>query len=261
MNRLKAALQYFRYYIISNTKHAIHPPFAYALLTEVILDRKSKQAYTLPETIRKEMLMSKTSIEIEDLGAGSINNSKKTRRIHNIAKYSSKPPKYAQLIYRLAKHFQPNNIIEIGTSLGITSVYLAQAIPNGNVITIEGCRETTVIAKNNFINHQINNIEVVNNNFNEALPLILRNLNKAEFVFFDGNHRKEPTLNYFNLCLQYANNDTIFIFDDIHWSEEMEETWKCIQQNERVTLTLDLHFLGIVFFKKELSKQNFNLRF
>jgi len=261
MNRLKAALQYFQYYIKSNTKHAIHPPFAYTLLTEVILDRKFKQAYTLPEIIRKEMLKNKLSIEIEDLGAGSINNFKKNRNIKNIAKYSLKSPKYAQLIYRLAKHFQPNNIIEIGTSLGITSVYLAQAIPNGKVITIEGCRKTAAIAQQNFNNHHIANIEIANKNFDEALPLILNNLNKVEFVFFDGNHRKEPTLNYFNLCLQNASNDSVFVFDDIHWSEEMDGAWKCIQQNESVTLTLDLHFLGIVFFKKELSKQNFLIRF
>jgi predicted O-methyltransferase YrrM len=102
---------------------------------------------------------------------------------------------------------------------------------------------------------------VQNNDFDDALPIILKKLNKAEFVFIDGNHRKGPTLKYFELCLSYTNNDSVFIFDDIHWSKEMEEAWQCIQMDSRVKLTLDFHFLGIVFFRKELSKQNFLLRF
>jgi predicted O-methyltransferase YrrM len=139
MNRLKAAWYYIKYYLLSKSKHTVHPPFVYNLLTEVILDKKFKQEYNLPETIRKKMLKSEISIEVNDLGAGSLESFEKIRKIKNIAKNSSKTPKYAQLIYRLAKHVNPNSIIELGTSLGITSAYLAQAIPNGNVITIEGC--------------------------------------------------------------------------------------------------------------------------
>jgi predicted O-methyltransferase YrrM len=261
MNRLKAAWYYIKYYILSKSKHAVHPPFAYNLLTEVILDKKFKQEYILPETIRRKMLKSDITIEVNDLGAGSFENSKSIRKIKNIAKNSLKSPKYAQLIYRLAKHFNPNSIIEIGTSLGITSAYLAQAIPNGKVFTIEGCEKTAAIASQNFLNHHIPNIEIINNNFEDALPCILKELKKTEFVFFDGNHRKEPTLKYFELCLQYVNNDSVFIFDDIHWSKEMEDAWQCIQMNNNITLTLDFHFLGIAFFRKELSKQNFLLRF
>lgn len=261
MNRFKAALKYIHYYKCSKSKYALHPPFAYKLLTEVMLDKRPCKEYVVPEIIRKEMLKNNISIEVTDLGAGSKGVSKKIRKIKNIAKYSSESPKYAQLIFRLAKHFQPPAIIEIGTSLGITTAYIANAIPNGKVFTIEGCGNIASVAEQNFMNHSLTNIKLVNSNFDEALPQILLDLNKAPFVFFDGNHRKEPTLKYFDLCLHYADYDSVFIFDDIHWSKEMEEAWKCIKQSTKVTLTIDLHFLGIVFFRRELSKQDFVLRF
>jgi len=61
--------------------------------------------------------------------------------------------------------------------------------------------------------------------------------------------------------LKYANNNTIFIFDDIHWSDGMENAWKYIKANTRTTLTIDLFFVGIVFVKSELSKEDFTIRF
>ncbi len=261
MNRLKAAIRYINYYFVSKTKHAIHPPFTYTLLTKVILDKKFKEDYIIPETIRKEMLKSKRSIEVKDLGAGSKENYISIRKIKRIAAKSAKPPKYAQLIYRISKHFQPTSIIELGTSLGITTAYLAQSAKNSKIISIEGCEKTSVVAKQNLSNHNFSNVVILNDNFDNALPLVLNDLKNIDFVFFDGNHRKDPTLKYFELCLQYVNNDSVFIFDDIHWSQEMENAWEIIKQNNKVTLSLDFHFLGIIFFRKELSKQDFVLRF
>jgi predicted O-methyltransferase YrrM len=84
----------------------------------------------------------------------------------------------------------------------------------------------------------------------------------VDLLFVDGNHRKEATLEYFNIFLEKATPQSIFIFDDIHWSKEMEEAWKLIQQHNSVTLTIDLFFLGMVFFSKDFKvKQHFPIRF
>ena len=170
--------------------------------------------------------------------------------------------KYGQFLFRLAYHFKPNTILELGTSLGITTSYLAFANQNSKVITIEGCTNISSEAKNCFQSLGLNNIETVVGNFDSVLSSRLKTQDsRFDFVFFDGNHKKKPTLNYFNQCLSHATNDSVFIFDDIHWSDEMEEAWEEIKSHPKVIVTIDLFFLGLVFFRKEQAKENFVLRF
>ena len=108
---------------------------------------------------------------------------------------------------------------------------------------------------------ELQNIEQHVGNFDDVLPKILSEKEKIDFVFFDGNHRKEPTLNYFRQCLDKVHEGSVFIFDDIYWSLEMKEAWSEIKMNEQVTVTLDLFYLGIVFFRKEQVKQHFIIRY
>ena len=90
----------------------------------------------------------------------------------------------------------------------------------------------------------------------------MKTQNALGLVFFDGNHRKDATLRYFNQCLEKANEDSIFIFDDIHWSEEMQDAWKEIKAHPQITLALDVFQFGICFFRKEkLAKEEFLLRY
>jgi predicted O-methyltransferase YrrM len=161
----------------------------------------------------------------------------------------------------LVNRFQPEEVLELGTSLGISSAYLASANSKIKVITIEGCKEIAEKAKENFKKLGLQNIEQHLGNFDDVLPQLLSEKKKIDFVFFDGNHRKEPTLNYFKQCLAHAHEGSIFIFDDIYWSSEMKEAWNEIKMNERVTVTLDLFFMGIVFFRKEQVKQHFIIRY
>jgi predicted O-methyltransferase YrrM len=107
---------------------------------------------------------------------------------------------------------------------------------------------------------RVKNIEVITGPFDDTLAGALQQIGKVDLVFFDGNHRKEPTLHYFKACLQHADENTVFIFDDIHWSPDMQDAWEEIGRHESVTSTADLFFFGLVFFRKELSKQHFSLR-
>jgi predicted O-methyltransferase YrrM len=129
------------------------------------------------------------------------------------------------------------------------------------VYTLEGCPNTLSIAKETFEVLQINNVETVAGNFDDTLPSLLEKLNQVDFIYFDGNHTKSATLHYFNLALAKANENSLFIFDDIYWSEEMIDAWKIIKADQRVSITIDLYFIGLVFFKKGQAKENFTILF
>lgn len=208
------------------------------------------------------MLQDDTLIPITDFGAGSRVHLSRERKISAIAKSSLKPKKYSQLLFRMVNYFHPQNILELGTSLGITTSYLSSGNSNADVITMEGSPHVASIARKNFNAVQLKNISVIEGNFDDTLPGLISKLPSADFVFIDGNHRKEPTIRYFEQLLPIASGTGIFIFDDVHWSREMEEAWEIIKQHDAVTLSIDLFFIGIIFFRKEQKeKQHFTIRF
>ncbi len=260
MKKIKFILKFIKYYLLSKGKKSIHSPFVFHLFTNIILNKNFVADYNKVETIRKELIHNKKTINVTDFGANS-SNLFSTKSIKYITKNSAKQAKYAQLLYGLAKHFNPNTLLELGTSFGISTMYQALAVPESKIITIEGCPQTASVAKDNFKKLNLNNIELLTGNFDIVLPQILKNVQQLDYVFFDGNHKKNATLNYFEQCLPLIHNDTVFIFDDIHWSEEMEDAWENIKKYQQVIVTIDLFFMGLVFFKKELSKQNFIIRF
>jgi predicted O-methyltransferase YrrM len=258
------AKKYLHYYLnASNSKgHGMHSPFVFDFILNVL---NNKSNYHLPgeiELLRKELLQEKTLIEIEDLGAGSRTDSSKQKSIAQITKAALKPPKYAQVLYRLVKHYQPKTIIELGTSLGITTAYLSKANPAATITTIEGSDSVATIASQNFQKLNCSNIKLVTGNFDTVLPSVIHHLSSIDLAYIDGNHRYEPTMNYFFQFLPKTHAGSILVFDDIHWSQEMEKAWEEIKLDPSVQYTVDIFFLGFVFFKKEFKvKQNFVVRF
>ncbi len=239
----------------------VHAPFLFQLLQEVIYQKSDAADFLKIEKIRKQLLKDDSLLQVRDFGAGSRADKGGSRKVSKIAKYSAKPPRIAALIYRLVKHFRPRQILEIGTSFGITTMYMSLANPGAKIVSMEGCPETAAMAKRNFEQAGMENIRLIEGNFDETLPVWLATAPDLDFVFFDGNHRKEPTLRYFNACLEKIHPQSVFIFDDIHWSEEMEAAWSVIKKHPLVKLTLDLYSIGIVFFRKELSKEDYIIRF
>ena len=254
-------LKYFKYLVKSVDEHSIHSPFVFDFYLNVIKDQTPFYVFDQIEESRSELLSSNEKIEVADLGAGMKQNSGTVHTIRKIARNSSVSPKFGQLLFRMVNYFKPSVILEIGTSLGVSSMYLASPNKSSKIITMEGSPEKIRIAKTGFDAFNLSNIEVIEGNFDNELPKILKQYPQIDFVFIDGNHRKEPTINYFNLLMKNSHNETVMVFDDIHWSNGMEEAWNEIVQNKEVTITMDLFYFGIVFFKKELSKQNFVLRF
>lgn len=263
-SKLKLVLKYLQYYLkASNGKgHGIHSPFVFEFITKVLNDKTDYPAYHTVENLRKKLLVNETVLTIEDYGAGSAASKTNQRTIASIAANAAKPALFGQLFYRIINKYQPRTIIELGTSLGVTTSYLSLARPDAKIFTLEGASSIAEKASNNFKSIGLQNIELIEGNFDNTLPLLLQKIQSVDFAFIDGNHRYEPTVSYFNQLLLHIHNDSILVFDDIHWSKEMEQVWEAIKNNEKVRCTIDLFFIGIVFFRQEFrEKQNFAIRF
>nr|WP_294793209.1 class I SAM-dependent methyltransferase [uncultured Mucilaginibacter sp.] len=261
MFNIRFGFDYLLYRLKAKTRHGLHSPFVYRLVDKVIYDYNAKKVYDEVEAIRQDLLADDRMITVTDLGAGSHVNNNKQKRVGDIAKNALKPPPLAQLLYRLAADAQPDNIIELGTCLGTTSVYLQKAAPQAKVYTLEGCPQTAGVAKESFANANTDNIQLVIGNFDDTLPDVIEGLDKLDFVFVDGNHRKDATLKYFEWCLPKVHGGTLLIFDDIYWSEGMKEAWSEIKAHSEVTVTVDLFWIGLVYFRKEQVKEDFVIRY
>lgn len=258
------ALKYLQHYFTaSNGKgHGTHSPFIFHFITNVLNDKKHYPDYDKAEGLRKQLLKDKTVLTIEDMGAGSSISKTNKRTIATITRNAAKPKKIGQLLYRMVREYQPSSILELGTSLGISTSYLSLAKTDGKVITMEGSVEVADAAKRNFESLQLKNCSLIAGNFDDTLSIVLAQQASVDFAFIDGNHRQEPTERYFHQLLSKINGDSILIFDDIHWSREMEAAWATIKNHPSVRCSVDLFFIGIVFFRPEFhQKQHFFIRF
>ncbi|MET6995819.1 O-methyltransferase [Chitinophaga defluvii] len=256
------AKKYLHYYFTAGNRHDVHSPFVYALIEEVLRDKTAKADFAEIELYRKSLLQSEETLQVTDLGAGSLVSDGAQRKVRDITRHAAKPAKFGQLFYRLAQYFKPRYLLELGTSMGLSTAYMAKAQADSTVYTIEGCPNIARKAGQNFGALHIPNITQLVGNFDTVLPQVLQQIPRLDWVYIDGNHRKAPTLEYFRQCLAHVQEDSIFIFDDIHWTPDMEEAWHTIQANEQVTLTIDLFFIGLVFFRKDFKiKQHFVLKY
>jgi predicted O-methyltransferase YrrM len=263
-SKFQIGSKYLNYYLsASNGKgHGIHSPFVFEFVTKVLNDKNVYPAYKKIEDLRQQLLKNKTILTIDDFGAGSTISKTNRRTVASIAKNAAKPKKFGQLLHRIVRYYQPSTIVELGTSLGITTSYLAKGNPKARVITLEGAEEILSVAEEEFRVLQLGNIETVRGNFDYTLLPAIDQLLSVDFAFVDGNHRLRPTIQYFEKLLAKTNNFSIIILDDIHWSKEMEQAWTYCKDHSSVTVSIDLFFIGILIFRKEIKeKQDFTIRF
>lgn len=251
---------YLKFLWYSKNEHAVHSPFVFSLLTKCFYDKKSKPEYATLKKYRKTLLENKNFIEVTDFGAGSRVFKSNRRQISKIAQTAGISPKRAELLFRVTNYFKPEKILEIGTSLGLATAALALGNPKAKVVTIEGCPNTANVAQNQLTEFDYHNVENVISEFESFL--ISENIQATNYdlIYFDGNHSKKATLEYFELLLPTINNDSVWIFDDIHWSEDMEEAWKMIKTHPQVKVTIDTFQWGFVFFRREQPKEHFIIR-
>ncbi|MEJ5994801.1 class I SAM-dependent methyltransferase [Pedobacter sp. Du54] len=252
---------YVKHRLTSKSRHGTHSPFVYKLVDEVIYDFSAKKVYEEIEKQRKKLLNDDTILTISNLEAGSHLNRRREKKVSEVAKNALKNPRLTQLVYRLAHHHPLQNIIELGTCLGITTVYLAKANPTATVVTMEGCPDTANVAYQNFVSLGLTNVELQVGNFNDLFPKEVENTAKLDLVYINGNRTKEATLNYFNTCLPNIHEGTLLIFNDIYWGKGMKDAWETIKAHPQVTVTIDLFAIGLVYFKKDQVKEHFKIKF
>ena len=181
--------------------------------------------------------------------------------VASIVRHSSVSERYGRLLFRLVEYFEPRTIIELGSSVGISTLYISKAFPEANIFAIEGCSTKSEQASANFEAMKVSNIMQHIGRFDIVLPDVIEQAGKLDFAFIDGNHTYEGTIANFESLLSIAHNDTVFVFDDIHWSADMQKAWDEIADHDRVTVSIDLFRMGIVFLRKELSRQKFVIRY
>ncbi|MES2395229.1 MAG: class I SAM-dependent methyltransferase [Bacteroidota bacterium] len=244
MKKIFFIYNYFIYRLKAVNEHGVHSPFVFDLLMNVIYNKNEYYSFKKIEKVREEFL-----------------SSKKIIKISRIAKLDTLPSKYSQLLFRLVNHFMPPKIIEIGTSFGTSTAYMASANSKNSIITIEKDEEIAEIAKQNFKQLKLKNIEQRSGNIESILKTIVTSDQNLVFVCFDGHHCKQDLLNYFYLCIEKATEESVFVFENMYLSPELKEAWNEIKNDNRVTVTLDLFFMGLVFFRKTQMKQHFVIKF
>lgn len=263
LSPFKLALKYVSYWITSSSGrgHGIHSPFVFEFVQKVLNDTTQYPEYKLVEQLRSRLEADPTPVPYEDFGAGSIDTSL-SKSVSAITKKSAKNAKYGQLLFRIARYYKPQYVVELGTSLGISTAYLGQADKTSVVVSGEGNYVLASMAVGNMKSVGLHNVRIITGNFDNTLPQIVSGIPQVDLAFIDGNHRKQPTINYFNELLKRKAESSVFIIDDIYWSEGMESAWQTIKAHPSVMLSIDLFFIGIIFFRPEFKvKQHFRIRF
>lgn len=235
----------------------VHSPFVFQFTRFVICEKNPFYNFIAIENLRNSLKKDKSKLLVTDFGTGTDNE----KTVSTIAKHSLKPAKQAQLLFRICYYFKSQNVLELGTSLGITTSYLASASAEIKCVSLEGCPEIAHVASDNFEKLGLKNIEIVVGNIDDTLEHVLNDVPKLDLIFIDANHRSEAVIKYFELCLLKGHNETVFVIDDIYWSNDMEKAWSLLKVHPSVTTTIDLFCMGIIFLNKKLTKTNYIMRY
>ena len=257
---MSAIGRYLSYYSKAITAYQVHSPAIYDFITEVMDQERSYYKYGEIEHLRKLYLHSNDSIPFIELGAGSKKLSGNTRPIAQIAKTSLSPEKTCRILFNTVKFYNCKNILELGSSLGISTAYLASVDDDTNVISLEGNPASADIARYNAKQLGLSNIEIITGSFEETLMPTLFKIKQVDLAYLDGNHSYDATIEYFDKILPYLNESSVVVLDDIYWSDGMLDAWKELMQHPSVTYSIDIYSSGFLFFKKDMkSKQHFAL--
>lgn len=245
---------FISYWLEAVDEHSLHSPFFFDLYTKQIKPAVRGREFAHIESLREKLRHDRRIISVRDLGSGK-DRKPRRRQIASIARTSLSPPRYSGIFCRLAHYFGSTSIVELGTSFGINTLYLAEKA-DATVTTFEGSPAIADIAALTFEFASKQNIELITGNINRTLPLFLHRVRRVDLAFMDANHRYEPTIQYFEWLLKKVHEKSVLIIDDIHHSREMERAWKVIKSNRLVYGSADLFRCGIVFFDPSLNKQH-----
>lgn len=253
---LHQTVTYIKWFPKTFYLHGIHSPFVYTLSKECLQHKKNHSPEL--QQYRECLKASQKTIEVTDFGSGSRVFKSNIRKISKIAKYAGATKKRMELLKQVVAYFKPEQILEIGTSLGMATFAMACGDKNARITSLEGCPATIAVARESLNYFKVTNVELIEGRFRESIKKL--NSHKLDMVYFDGNHSKKATMDYVHSLIPTAINGTVWVFDDIHWSPEMTAAWNEIKTMPEVSVTIDCYYLGVAFFRNEQVKEDFYVR-
>lgn len=245
--------------IKSTNEHGVHSPFIYDLVTKCFYDKTNFKEYELLQKYRTDLLKNDTEIAVSDFGAGSRVFTNNNRKVSEMAKVAGASIADSKLLFRIIRYLKPQEILEFGTSLAISTYTFANASDSSKICTIEGSKGIFDWNNENSKNYNFRNTKFLNNLFDDFLLGIPKE-KKYDLIYIDGNHQYSATIKYFNFLKNHISNDSVMIFDDIHWSEGMEKAWNEIKNDNDVSVSIDTFNFGMIFFRNEQRKEHFIIR-
>lgn len=261
MSRFFQFKSFFTYWLDAVDQHSLHSPFLFELATKVLKEQFTHPEHATLKALKRQLENDDRILSVTDYGAGSMRLKHPKRQISQIARTSVSDEKFSLLYCRLIQHYQCKHVLELGTSIGLNTLYMAAGNPSVHVVTFEGSSEIAHIARESTAKLRLENVHIIEGNLDDTLPDYLSTSPVLDFVFIDANHRYGPTRQYFEWLVAKSHKQSIFVVDDIHYSREMEDAWRTIQAHAQVYTTVDLYRCGLVFFNPALTKQNVVLQF
>jgi len=238
--------------------HRVHSPNIFNFFKYVIFS-KEKFDYSLAENTYTALRKNRESVTVTTFGAKG--GKTKDVKISSLAKKSSSKGKYGRLLQRTANFLQPRKILELGTSLGVGTLYLSSGSPDSKIITVEGCTSIHNLARESFAVNNAQNIEAVNSGFDEVLDNLIAENQDIDLVYIDGNHTYQATMDYYELFSRRLESGAVLLFDDINWSKGMSKAWREIVKDSKSTVTIETARMGIVFLNPKLTPKHYCTRF
>ena len=253
--------KFLEYKLNAVGRYSLQAPFIFDFYERVINGERQPHIFDEIESYRKKLLKDDKLITIEDFGAGSKVSKSGKRSVRNLARTGLSSRRFSEMLFRLSGFIGAMNIVELGTSFGINTLYLAKSNPKATVTTFEGCSESAKIAMGIFKRANQFNIDLIQGNIDLTLDDFLKHADKVDLVYFDANHQFDPTLRYYRQFLPLVHSDTVFVVDDIYWSKPMTKAWKKLVRQPDVTLSIDIFDAGLLFFNKDFYKEHYVLEF
>jgi predicted O-methyltransferase YrrM len=259
-NRWHEIVSFIGYAMKAKGPHGVHSPFVYNLITKVLKEKRRSAEFETIENLRAQYRKSNEEIVVTDFGAGSRTMMGDKRSVGSITRTALQPASHARALAMIAAHANAKYILELGTSLGITTAHIATSVNSSIIYTIEGSSAICRIAQSGWEKLGLSSIVSIEGSFDTTLESTLKKMPAVDCVIIDGNHRGEACLRYIESILPYANEHTVFVVDDIYWSSSMTLAWmKCVDDN-RFSLSLDFFDFGVLYRSKGRVKEHFVLK-
>ncbi len=260
-NTLFTAKEWLKYFLFSHHSkgHGIHSPWVFRFVKSVLNDKKSERHFFENQLKQKQLKKNTGYVILQDLGASSSINNGKTKRIGELALSVTTPFKYRCLLGKMVQFYNPDVIIEFGTSLGLTTNILAESTKKV-ITTVEGCQNIHKIALENFLQWNNQNVVAKHSDFDSFIQNF-EFQNRTCFIYIDGNHSGNATLRYVEQFWKKIPDGSIIVIGDIFWSRDMANAWRQLTVPQDKKYTIDLFHVGILFKHTSCMGQHYRIRY